>query len=450
MPVMDKREPGVYVTIEDVSYVASSIEVGRSVFGVGICPKGPHNQVVSVTSQEEFQRKFGRPDFHKVSQSVYVFDKAMQYTGRGLFVRVVPDDATVANVSIKENTSPIITVGTSDEFTFVEGSTEVSVDTSVFDSFVEGEWIYASDTIDSSPEARQIISKNTVTKKYILDSKYTGATSGWTSKSVKANKYTPYIQTSDTLSWSTNFTSEMDVDSSVVFTFYATGAGKEYNNLKIKAVRNVELEKMYLDENNLIKYPYLFMNVGIYEEADQDNGGFGDKLVEGPWLVSLTNKAPDGTVIRNISSGSVMYIQEVINSNSELVKCIAGQGVAKLSLPDSTTNNITSANNRFQVLLMMSAGQPVSTVNYVPVGNALLFNAGFDGTTGGQPLYTTAGNLYQDDEIWGLCKLAYEGSLTSVDGSIEQLREVTYPLYEPDYVVSGGFPTWVDNCALKN
>ena len=100
--ITDRREPGVYVSIEDVSYVAPPTAVGRTVYNVGLCPKGPHNRIVEVTSQGEFQNKFGEPDFYRTSKSHYIMDKAMQLTGRGLYVRLVPEDAKQAQVLIKK------------------------------------------------------------------------------------------------------------------------------------------------------------------------------------------------------------------------------------------------------------------------------------------------------------------------------------------------------------
>src|SRR6056297_2818674 len=99
--ITDRREPGVYVSIEDVSYVAPPSAVGRTVFNVGVCQKGPHNRVVEVTSHGGFQNTFGEPNFYRTSKSHYIMDKAMQLTGRGLYVRIVPEDAKQAQALIK-------------------------------------------------------------------------------------------------------------------------------------------------------------------------------------------------------------------------------------------------------------------------------------------------------------------------------------------------------------
>ena len=76
MPVTDRREPAVYVTIEDASYVAPTIEVGRTVYGVILCDRGPHNRIVTVTSKAEYRKMFGTPDIRRVSQTFYQLDKA--------------------------------------------------------------------------------------------------------------------------------------------------------------------------------------------------------------------------------------------------------------------------------------------------------------------------------------------------------------------------------------
>ena len=90
MPVTDRREPAVYVTIEDASYVAPTLEIGRTVYAPILCDRGPHNRVVTVTSQQEFRSMFGQPDIRRVSQTFYQIDKALEFTNRALICRVVP------------------------------------------------------------------------------------------------------------------------------------------------------------------------------------------------------------------------------------------------------------------------------------------------------------------------------------------------------------------------
>lgn len=440
MPVSDRREPGVYVTIEDASYVQGPTLVGRTVYTVGCCPKGPHNRVVEVTSQPEFQKRFGQPDYHKTTQTHYCMDAAMQFTGRGLYVRVMPEDSTLANVLISESSTPTSTEGTVDEFTFTEDSDEVTVDATVYDQFEIGDWIFAGDGLDESKDARQIISKDDTANTYKLNANYTGSTTGWGTKSTTASKYMPYVSTSNVVPQDANYEEAADVDPEVVYMFYATGAGQYYNNLKLKGTRNVELEKMYTDKEGNVKFPYLFMNVGVYDTNEYGD----DRLLEGPWVVSLTAKNPDGMVIRDLSTGLPLFIQTIVNQRSELIRMVAGSAIDQLSLPPNVGNNqIVSNNNRAQIMLMLSAGSPVATTMYASNDNALHFANGDDGTSDGSPLYSNSGNLNVGEEIYGLAKQAFNASMTSVDGSIEQLREVTYPWYTMDYILTGGWPAKV-------
>lgn len=440
MPVLDRREPGVYVSIEDASYVAPPVLVGRTVYSVGLCPKGPHNRVVEVTSQGEFRRLFGEPDFHRTTQTHYCMDAAMALTGRGLYVRVMPDDSKLANAFIKENDSPTNTVGTAEEFTFTEDSKEVSVDSSVFDEISVGAWIFANDGEDTYKEAKQVVSKDSDVGIYKLNAPYKGSTDGWGTKNTTASVYIAYSITHESLAQDVWYEETADVDTEVVYAFHAYGAGTYYNKIKLKGVRNVEMEKMYTDDDGNVKYPYLFMNVGIYEEQDEGS----DRLLEGPWLVSLTKKNPENQVIRELATGQNLFIQEVINDRSELVHMVTGEAADQLSLPASGgQQNVEESNvNRKHIMLMLSAGTPVGTNMYVEDDNAIQLENGDNGTTDSSdsiPMYNSAGNIYIGDKIRGSAALAFSGQLTSVDGSIEQLREVTYPWYLPDYIVSGGW-----------
>lgn len=440
MPVLDRREPGVYVTIEDASYVAPAINIGRTVYAVGITTKGPHNRVVEITSQVGSRNLFGQPDFHKTTQSYYCFDAAMALTNKGLFVRVMPTDSKLSNIFVKENASPTSTVGVAEEFTFTEGSTTVEFDNSVENEISAGQWIYAGDGADGASEARQIISIDTDANEITLNSAYDGSTSGWGTKSNTAVVYTPYITESETVAQDAWYDEAADVDSDVVYAYHAYGAGDYYDKIRIKGSRNTELDKMYVDDDGDAKYPYMFMNIGIYEEQDQGS----DKLLEGPWIVSLAKQTPDGATIRDLSTGSVLYIQEVINDRSELIHMVAGSAVDNLSLPASGgASNIAESNRRrLKVMLLLSSATPTGTSTYVSDDNALQLSNGDNGTSDDSDtvsLYSNTGNLQVESKIQGLAAQAYAGTMTSVDGSIEQLREVTYPWYLPDYIISGGW-----------
>ena len=54
MPVNDRREPAVYVTIEDASYAAPTLETGRVGYIATICDRGEHNKVITLTNLQEF------------------------------------------------------------------------------------------------------------------------------------------------------------------------------------------------------------------------------------------------------------------------------------------------------------------------------------------------------------------------------------------------------------
>ena len=69
MPVTDRREPAVYVSIEDASYAAESLETGRIGYIVTLCDRGPHNRVVTLTSREQFYKLFGQPNYRRTSQA---------------------------------------------------------------------------------------------------------------------------------------------------------------------------------------------------------------------------------------------------------------------------------------------------------------------------------------------------------------------------------------------
>lgn len=419
----DRREPGVYVDIEDISYSEPTFATGRSVFCVGVCDRGPHNRIVSLTSEQEFIETFGKPDFHRTSMSHYCMDKAMQYTNQGLYVRISPDDALIANCIISANSTPSTTIGSASEFTFTTGSNLITnIDASVYDDFDIGDWIYSvSDTIS---ESRQIIAKDTNT--YTLDSNYTG-----TSGSTAANKYIPYEITSGTIAYD----QKLEVGpANSIYEFFAVGTGKYYNNFVVKGTRNVTLEKQFTDQNGNVKYKYLFMDLAVYEI--QKDGT--ERRVEGPWTVSLIKNTPDGQKIRSLTSGSLYYIEDVINRNSKLIQVVTGQRLQDLYIGTDVDTELARA----QVMLLLSIGNPVASTLVVPSVTGAQLQNGYDGTAdiaNSIPLYDAADHLYMDTKIYGLAKLAYNGSLTSYDGSIEQMKEVTYPWFTPDYIITGGW-----------
>jgi len=448
--ITDRREPGVYVSIEDVSYVAPPSAVGRTVFNVGLCPKGPHNRIVEVTSQGQFQQMFGEPNFYRTSKSHYIMDKAMQLTGRGLYVRLVPEDAKQAQVLIKKagNTSGDLVSQISGSFNWADSKT-VIVDSDITTDLSEGDWIFSTEESDAGVQyAKQIISMTVQTDgttEIILDSVY----SGTIGVSTGCFKYSPFNVVNDSGYPSKyQIPDEADgIDSDIIYGFYAIGAGAYYNNYKIKGARNVELEKMYTDEDGNVKYPYLFMDIGVYYVDDE---GF-ETLVEGPWTISMINTTPEGIKIRDLSSGQSLYIQNVINQRSEIIRCCVGFAAEDLKsrlYPENSTAL------RKQIMMILSSGSPAGTKMIVTGESGIFFASGDDGTTDGSgsgiPIYDEfTGNIYIDNHIEGLATQAYNGSLTSVDGSIEQLREVTYPWYQPDYILTGEWSPATQNAGRQ-
>ena len=422
MPVTDRREPAVYVTIEDASYVAPTLEIGRVGYIVTVCDRGPHDRIVKVNSIDQFHKFFGKPDYRRTSQAHYLIDKFLQYSNQCLVCRVVPEDAYLANKNITENTS---STSISENYDFANDSNIVSpADANAYDAFGVGDWIFSND--DDITYAQQIISKDdTPSYQFVLANNYTGTTNTTT-----AQKFVPYQFNSQT-----NVDAENDMPetaSDVVYYFY-TSAGEYYNNIIVKGVRNIQMDRMFTDENGEILYKYLFMDIAIYQQ--NDNGT--ETLLEGPWTVSLIRRTQDNTVIRDLSSGEVMYIEDVINTRSEIVRVKSAQAVEKL------ITDVDAEDRRLQVMLLLSQSNPISTNNIAAGG--LQFENGTDGT--GQ--YDVSGNLAMDTALEGRIKQAYMGTLESFDGSVEQIPECVYPWYSPDYVICGGYSANIQDGARQ-
>lgn len=504
MPTVDRREPAVYVTVEDVSYVAPTIEVGRVGYIVVLCDRGPHNRIVTVTSQKQFHEMFGKPDRRRVSQSFYIADKFLEYSNKLLVVRVMPDANNLesappshlsfwANKVVRSNlpyllpgiytftqgsnvveaadenswqavrigdhifkasdqptyakrvvgkddngwqifleaeyegstqsnttgarivTPPVMTTGV---YNWQSGSREVECQNQqAFEEISVGDWIYKNG--DNLDLARQVVSKtvDNGVHKLVLDQPYTTSGNG-----IPAVRWTPYVSVAME---SLDDEDEMPATAQdVVYYFYAVGAGSFYNDIVIKGVRNTELEKMYVDDDGNPKYPYMFMDIAVYAIGADGN----QKLLEGPWSVSLIQRNPENVVVRDIYSGNTLYIEDVINQNSNYVRCRAGMGVEEL------ITGTDAQDKRLQVMLELS-DVGVLGLNNVAKGGINLDN-GTDGN-----LYDSSGNLNEaDSQIMSLVARAYDGSLVSVDGSVEQIQEYIYPWFEPDYIICGGFP----------
>lgn len=437
MPVTDRREPAVYVTIEDASYAAETLETGRIGYIVTLCDRGPHNRIVKLTSREQFYKLFGQPNYRRTSQAHYLADKFLQYSSNLLLVRAMPDDAYWANEEIQSSTastkitydSPPVDAA----FTFTPGSNSVvAANLSSFNAVTAGEWIFADG--DAVEDAAQVVSKVTATLTFTLDRNYEGSISG----TVDGYRCTPYTTASIA---SVNAEADMDpLSANVAWYFYAKGAGTYYNNIKIMGIRNVELEKMYTDTNGVVLYKYLFMDIGVYYINEDGT----TTLLEGPWTVSLTRATATGSTIKDLTSGAILYIESVINDNSNFIGCVSAQAVDNLVAVGITTET-QATKRRLQVQLLLTvANSTVDAVIGSIAAGGVQFENGTDGTVNlGRtlPMYNSTGNLEADREyLNGQILLAYQGAMTSVDGSIEQIPECVYPWYQPDYIITGGYP----------
>ena len=453
--ITDRREPGVYVSIEDLSYVASNPNVGRAVYCVGVCKKGPHNRIVQVTSQGEFHETFGKPNFYETSKSHYHMDKAMQYSGRGYYVRLSPDDAISACVVIKDSSSVESELVSDLEFTFgwADSSTLICVTDCSASVFV-GDWIFsATETAAGYSYSKQVLTISVETDDTTtieLDSAYTGTTGN-----AQGFKFVPYTTTASGWDSGTELpdTAADLADETVVYGFYAKGAGAHYNAYKVKGSRNVELERMYVDSDGVAKYKYMFMNLAVYAVNDGSTE-WSESLIEGPWTVSLADQTPDGIRIRDLSSGQPLYIENVINDNSKLVHCCVGS--AMQSLRSTTLGTTKSTELRKQIMMILSAGQPAATSFIIDESPGVQLASGFDGTTDGQgdsssvSLYDdVTGFVNVDENIDALAAQAYNCSLSSIDGSIESMKEVTYPVYQPDYILTGEWSAATQNAGRQ-
>jgi hypothetical protein len=501
MATTDRRTPWVYIDVEDKSYVAESIEVGRAVYIAGMCQKGRHNQVVTLTSADGYFEEFGTPHFNTTTQSCYNMANALTLTNKAYFVRVMPFDSKVSNVVIKrqETIDPITC-----SFTFSEAPTDVVsrpfpedyaageldsqyiADKNAYDTYISaledsktattsnqsdldlvsvGDWIYAGD--DEVENAVQVVSKSwsdvdSVGTIY-LSNGYVGSTVDWVTKDVSTiYKYSSHTVEPDPLNfgWDVN-NLNVDLDPTALYAFYAVGAGDYYDRYFIRGTRNTEYEALEVDKKTGDPlYKYLFMDIAVYEK--QDDGS--TKLVEGPWTVSLANRYSNGTVIRDrMKAWEHMFIEDKINNNSKLIRCKSNSDeVEELIRPDGELNESLAERRRLEAMLLFSAGNLVGT-NYVPsLQTPITLGAGdnghvdYDQGSGVDPsipMYIR-GKLQTAPQIEALIAQAFAGIMDSVDGSISKMRDHIYPTFQPDYVVTGGFPAFVqeagrDLCANR-
>jgi len=421
---LDRRIPAVYVDIEDRSLALETVEAGRSGYVVILSDRGPHNKVVELNSPTDLYNIFGEPDIVKHGQAHYCADIYLQYSSRLYAVRPVLLDSdtpennmSIANCSL--NISEIITE-ISDSYEFVNDQNYITVNdsTSLLNINV-GDWIYADD-ID---HIRQIVDIDDDNLEITFDKKYTGTTGTFST----INKYEKF--SIESLSALKNVNTIDTQDSSVLWYFLAIGAGKYYNSIFIRGVRNNELEKMYVDDDGTVLYPNMFMDISIYAK-NYDNS---ISLLEGPFSVSLVDVLPNGQVVKDIFSGIRLYLPIVINRYSKLMKCVESIGSSSLMTLDVEYPYDPDSLNRLAIQSLFAQGNILGFEN-VGSGGFFLQN-GSDGN-----LYINNKlNFTGNDEYKALVMRAYNGTLTSVDGSIELIVQDIYPWYVFDYVLCGGY-----------
>jgi len=330
-------------------------------------------------------------------------------------------------------------------FLFTKNSNEIiALNEDSFNAVNIKDWIYPANDAYDGTLSRQIVDKITTTNpttrsqtfKLILDTEFTGTS---ITDPVGALRYTilevdslPNLRNPDGGEISL---AETDPDN--IWYFTATGAGTWANSIYFVGVRNTELEKMYTIESNDPNidgtpiYKYAFMDLYVYH---LNNDGTST-LLEGPWAVSLIRTTSDGQIIRDIYTGRELYIESVINFNSKYVKCTSSLG-SELLLNAKDAELI-----RLNILSLFS-NEKVYRTNVVGY-DGIMFSKGEDGCQ-----YDSRGKLQMDNGmIQGLLVKAFNCQIPSVDGSIENLTNTTYPTYFIDYVISGGFNSTIQNAA---
>ena len=223
------------------------------------------------------------------------------------------------------------------------------------------------------------------------------------------------------------------LDEFIYWNFYVIGAGSYYNNIFIKGVRNTTYDKMYTDSDGNPEYPYSFMDIAIY----RDNGDNTTTLLEGPWTVSLIDRTSSDVVVKDVYTGLPLYIADVINRKSRIVKVVESKGYDKLTTVNVPVPYQPDVERR-KILQNLIAGK------YEQYPNGIQFQNGSDGR-----MFDSMGRINFDENLKAILCQAYNGSLKSEDGSIEKLLSVVYPWYQIDYIYCGGWDHDVNYAALE-
>ena len=186
--LFERRIPAVYVDVEDYSYLEPAEDANRQVFGVIVSDRGPHNQVVRISSVPQFIRLFGKPNDIRTSLMHYQIEMALRYTSYVYVIRaslidsdIEAENAAIANTVVKYNSPDgsdeqifgkfVFTSEADAETEFGVGNTAIAqyvfTDIIGFEQFKINDYIYSGQ--DDTSKALKIIERGQLT---IDSSKY--------------------------------------------------------------------------------------------------------------------------------------------------------------------------------------------------------------------------------------------------------------------------------------
>ncbi|MEO5348944.1 MAG: hypothetical protein H7836_04800 [Magnetococcus sp. YQC-3] len=339
-------------------------------------------------------------------------------------------------------------------FVFTNGSNVVTCDNDKsFDQINVGDWIFKSDL--HTETARQVIEKvatevspGTMEYKLVLDANFVG-TSTSTGNYSTANKYSPINLTSHKNISDVPSSVDVDIDPDILWSFYAVGAGEWYNRLILKGSRNATLEKMYTydvdtgtHKEGEALYPYMFMDLYVYRKNDDGT----ITLLEGPWPVSLVNEIPtygnERQLVRDLSTGKELYIETVVNDRSDFIRCVDSLGTDVLMDP------VLGESARLQVQTVFAVGNVTGTSTKSQSDGFPLLK-GEDGLQYDAQNRLNLSSMIGEGKLEGILVKAYQGTLPSVDNTLELIVQTIYPRYQFDYIVCGGYSKNIQNAARQ-
>lgn len=288
-----------------------------------------------------------------------------------------------------------------------------------------GDIIFKQGPLEENTEKYTILSIDEETNQVILDHPAIETYSGPFSK---------YVQIElDSIPFMTSVKNIDTLDDSILWNFYVVGAGKYYNGIYIKGVRNTTYDRMFTDDDGNPEYPYSFMDIAIY----RDNGDNTVTMLEGPWTVSLIEKTSKDVIIVDIYTGLQLYLPVVINRKSRIVRVEESRAVDTMVTPNVPAPYQPDTEKRILLQNLISG-------KYGDNPDGIRLTGGSDGN-----MFDNVGRLVMTDALKAIVSQAYNGSLKSEDGSIEKLLSVVYPWYYLNYVYVGGWDHNVNYAAKE-